>query len=146
MRTAVRGIRSALASSILFGGLAAVGFGFFYVALYAASEESVTGALLTSRLTVVVILLAALLATRPAPRLRPTELPAIALIGVLILAADSLYAIASTMERLSVVVVLGSLYPIVTTLLARIYLDERLSRVQIAGVASCLCGVALIAQ
>lgn len=133
-------------ASILFGGLAAVGFGSFYVALDAASEESVTGALLASRLTVVTILLATLACTHATLGLRRAEVPAIALIGILIMGADSLYAVASTLGRLSIVVVLSSLYPLVTMLLARVFLGERLSRLQILGVASCLFGVLLIAQ
>jgi drug/metabolite transporter (DMT)-like permease len=46
---------------------------------------------------------------------------------------------------LSVVGVLGSLYPAVTVLLARFVLHERLSRTQGAGVLICLAGVVALA-
>jgi drug/metabolite transporter (DMT)-like permease len=56
----------------------------------------------------------AYLVTRPPLTVRRSELPVLALIGLLIIAADSLYAVASTEGLLSVVVVLSSLYPAVT--------------------------------
>ena len=46
---------------------------------------------------------------------------------------------------LSVVSVLGSLYPVMTVVLARVLLAERVRPVQEVGVGGVLCGVALIA-
>jgi drug/metabolite transporter (DMT)-like permease len=45
----------------------------------------------------------------------------------------------------SVASVLGSLYPIMTVLLARVVLHERLRSIQVCGVALSAVGVALIA-
>jgi drug/metabolite transporter (DMT)-like permease len=47
---------------------------------------------------------------------------------------------------LSVVSVLASLYPVVTVLLARAVLGERMRPVQVAGVAVAFAGIALIAS
>jgi drug/metabolite transporter (DMT)-like permease len=41
--------------------------------------------------------------------------------------------------------VFGSLYPIMTALLAYVFLKERLHRVQYVGIASAVFGVAVIA-
>ena len=68
------------------------------------------------------------------------------LVGVLDLAANAMFAIASTKGLLSVVAVLGSLYPVTTVLLARApLLGERVRRVQEAGIVLALRGGALIA-
>ena len=89
------------------------------------------------------VLLAALLARPGLPR-DPVSFGALAIIGVLDLGANGLFAIATTKGLLSVVAVLGSLYPAVTVVLARVVLAERVSRVQEVGVALTLAGVVAI--
>ena len=54
------------------------------------------------------------------------------------------FVMASDLGQLSVVVVLASLYPIGTALLARLFLHERLGPVRMAGVALAVVGVMLI--
>ena len=60
------------------------------------------------------------------------------MIGVLDLGANGLYALATQEGLLSVVAVLGSLYPAVTVVLARVVLAERVARVQEVGVVLAL--------
>jgi len=110
----------------------------------AASEGDVPWALLVARLTAVTAFVAAMLLRRAPLAVRGAQLPAIASIGVLIVGADSMYAISSTVGLLSVVAVLSSLYPVVTVALARVYLRERVERLQQIGIAACLSGVAAI--
>ena len=55
-----------------------------------------------------------------------------------------MFGLSTTMGLLAVVSVLGSLYPIVTVLLAWIVLRERLSVPQYIGVSVALVGVAAI--
>jgi drug/metabolite transporter (DMT)-like permease len=55
-----------------------------------------------------------------------------------------MYAVASTQGLLSVVAVLSSLYAAVTIALARVYLHERIGRLQHVGIVVALCGVAAI--
>jgi drug/metabolite transporter (DMT)-like permease len=134
-----------VATSILFGLLTALGFGGFLVGMDAASEGSVPWALFVARLTSVAAFGTAYLVTRPPLTVSRAELPVLALIGLLIIGADSLYAVATTEGLLSVVVVLSSLYPAVTIALARVYLNERLQRLQQVGVAAALGGAIAIA-
>jgi drug/metabolite transporter (DMT)-like permease len=53
--------------------------------------------------------------------------------------------VATRSSLVSVTSVLASLYPVVTALLAYRLLGERLSRVQVVGVAAALAGVCLLA-
>jgi drug/metabolite transporter (DMT)-like permease len=70
----------------------------------------------------------------------------VAAVGLLDVSANALFAYAAGHGLLSLVAVLGSLYPVVTVLLAHTLLGERLTRTQQVGVAVALAGVALIAS
>jgi drug/metabolite transporter (DMT)-like permease len=130
--------------SVTFGLLTAVGFGGFLVAMDAASEGGVQWALMLARISSVAAFTAVYLVRRPRLAVARSDLPVLVLIGVLIVAADAMFAVASTKGLLSVVAVLSSLYPVVTMALARIYLQERLMRVQQLGVVATLCGAVTI--
>jgi drug/metabolite transporter (DMT)-like permease len=147
-RDAVNIAPSRLAPSVGYGLLAAAGFGSFFVAMDFASEGDVPWALLTARLTSVLAVGAVTVVTiRRAGRLRiqKVDLHVMALIGLLIVAADVMYATATTLGLLGVAAVLGSLHTVVTIGLARIVLDERLERIQRVGVVTVFLGVLAIA-
>ncbi len=74
-----------------------------------------------------------------------SALPFIVAVGILDTGANGLFALATTEGYLSLVAVLGSLYPVVTVLLAFGVLRERIAPHQLAGAAATLAGVALIA-
>jgi drug/metabolite transporter (DMT)-like permease len=133
--------------SVVLALVAATGLGLYFVLSDDAADESVLWLLLVARATAAVLLTGAALATRafaePAPR--PRELSTLVLVGVLDLAATGLFGIASTKGLISVVAVVGALYPVTTVLLARAVLGERLARGQAAGVALAFTGVAAVA-
>ncbi|MCB0856682.1 MAG: DMT family transporter [Solirubrobacterales bacterium] len=130
------------AVSIAYGLLTAVGLGFFLLAMDRAADGSVQWALIAARATTVGLFTIAFLLISPEGELKLTDWGWLALIGLLILVADSFYAVATVKGVLSVVAVLSSLYPVVTILLARFHLGERLSRQQVAGIAIVLVGAA----
>ena len=66
-------------------------------------------------------------------------------VGALDNAANVMFAVAAGEGLLTLVSVLGSLYPVATVLLARWFLHERLARWQVVGVAAAFVGVAMIA-
>jgi len=132
--------------AILLALFAAVGFGTFFAAMDRAEESAdVAWVLLSARTADVSVLLVACAVLRPPLPRDAGSLLAIAAIGVLDLLANLLFVLATSRGLLSVVGVLGSLYPVITVLLARIVLHERLSRAQARGVLITLMGVAALA-
>jgi drug/metabolite transporter (DMT)-like permease len=126
--------------------VAALGFGGFFVGIDAASGRGDEyWAILVQRLTSVVLVAAVALRARPQLRVGLRETGALVAIGIADVAANTLFALASTRGLVSVVGILGSLYPVITILLAWTVLRERLAPAQWAGVGGALGGVALIA-
>jgi drug/metabolite transporter (DMT)-like permease len=89
---------------------------------------------------------ALLLVARPKLHLGVRDVRTLAVVGTLDITANGLFALAATKGLVSVVAVLSSLYPVVTVVLARFVLGERLHRVQRLGAAVALVGVALISS
>lgn len=125
--------------------LSALGFGLFFVGMDQASDEDVAWAIFGNRITSVAVLLGAFAVLRPRLAVRRPDLPVLAAIGVLDIAANAMFALAATKDLVSLVSVLGSLYPITTVALAAVVLGERPHRVAQVGVVLALSGVALIA-
>ncbi len=140
------------ARPLLLAGVAAVGFG---LALLFIAEGSATSTLMTlvaMRATSVAVL--GVVVGALARRRRRTGQPwgtgrrdvgPIVLVGIGDVAANLTFGLASTRGLVSIVAVLGSLYPVVTVLLARVILHERLAVAQTIGVSGALGGVVLIA-
>ena len=124
--------------------VAAVGFGSYFVLSDAAADDSVLWLLVLSRIIPVPALAAFAWARgmRPPPARTASILVAA---GTLDCGATALYGVANTKGALSIVSVVGSLYPVMTLILARAVLGERIRPVQQAGVAAALAGVAMIA-
>lgn len=85
------------------------------------------------------------LALRAPVRIGRSSLPAVAAVGLADVSANALFAVASSRGLLALVAVLGSLYPVVTVILAHMLLGERLTRTQKAGIGIALAGVVAIA-
>lgn len=133
------------ARPVILAGCAAVGFGLALFCLDRGARVSTLLTLWGMRLTSVTILVVVALLLRSAGGVTAKELPALLAIGCGDLTANALFAVASSRGQVSVASVLGSLYPVVTTVLARVVLKERLRRVQQVGVALAVGGAAVIA-
>ena len=123
---------------------AALGFGSFYVFVAQGAQQSPTMTMFAERIWATGLVIAAILLTRSRGDLQRGDTGAVLLIGTLDIAANLTYSLAAEVGLLSVVSVLGSLYPVVTVLLAWLILKERLAPVQYAGVAVALTGVVAI--
>jgi drug/metabolite transporter (DMT)-like permease len=124
--------------------LAGVAVGIFFLALARTSTAAGMWPLMAARLSSITLFgLIALFTKRPLRMSRPAATTATAG-GALDMAANALYMIAARVGPLSIVVTLASLYPASTVILARFVLGERLSWVQIIGIASALGAVVII--
>jgi drug/metabolite transporter (DMT)-like permease len=133
-------------TAVVLALFAAIGFGSFFAGIDRAEQTAdVAWVLLAARAADVLLLALACAVLRPPIPTAPASLAAIAAIGLFDLLANLLFVLAAGRGLLSVVGVLGSLYPAVTVLLARLVLHERLSRSQNAGVLITLAGVVALA-
>lgn len=133
------------ARPVVLAALAGLGFGLALVCIERGSRSDAVMTLTGMRATSVAVFVVAAAAVRSLGGLAARDVPSLALIGVGDVGANLTFALASQRGFLSITSVLGSLYPVVTVLLARIVLRERLTRVQLLGVSTALAGVALVA-
>ena len=137
-------VRKAATAGVGLALVAALGFGLFFVALDRAADRDLLWTLLIGRMTSSSVLGAGVLFARPSFRMTDRDLRAVMLVGLLDVSANGLYAAGTSIGLVSVVAVLGSLYPVTTVVLARVFLGERLRPSQRAGAVAALTGVALI--
>jgi len=141
-----RADRRRVARGVWLALLAALAFGLYVVTLDAASEASVMWAVFFNRLTALALIAAAALISRPALDVRSAgDAYALLSIGVLDVMAGTLFAGATAAGLLGYVGVIGSLYPVITVVLAGIVLRERLTRGQRLGAAIALAGATVLA-
>ena len=131
--------------AVILSLVAAVGIGLMLIGFDATAAHDPLWAMLGGRISSVIFFTVFLLILRPRIGLSRAALPMIVLIGLLDTGANGLFSLATTQGYLSIVAVLGSLYPVVTVVLAYALLRERLAPHQLAGVIGTLAGVALIA-
>jgi drug/metabolite transporter (DMT)-like permease len=133
------------ARAIVLAVVAAGALGLFVYFLGLGSQEGdALSTLVGARVGSLSLLVVLALALRAPLRVPRSSLLGVGGVGIADVTANALFAIASTKGLLAIVAVLGSLYPVVTVLLAHVLLGERLTRTQRAGVAIALAGVAAV--
>ena len=131
---------------VLLALVAAVALGFFIYFLGVAGEDGETlSALFGARVGSLSVLGIGVLAVRQSILVSRRVLIAAAGIGLIDTSANAMFVLASERGYLSIVSVLASLYPIVPVVAGHIFLSERISWPQRAGVALALGGVAVVA-
>lgn len=136
-------VASGGAAGPLFGLLAGLLFGAFFVLLDLSPDGSGLWPLVGAKMASVPVLGVLALARRRAwPQRR--DLGQVTLSGVLDAVANALFLFATRTGLLALAGLLSSLYPVVIILLARQVLGERLRRVQVAGVGLAVLAVVLV--
>lgn len=126
--------------------VAALGFGGFIVGLDAGSDESAPWAVVAARSASVAFALAAAALTSTSLRPPVRFMPALVAVGAFDTGANVCVAFATTKGSAGIVAVLSALYPIVTVVLARLVLAERLSAARRIGGVTALAGASLVAS
>ena len=142
-RTMVRSQIHPTWSGFTLACLAGVGFGGYFILIAQVEPGKVFTPLVVARTTAFLISLGILRFYRlPPPTVKTSPIALLA--GLLDAGGNVFYLLAHQYARLDVVVVLASLFPATTVLLAALILKERVSRGQWVGVAVCLLAIALI--
>ena len=124
--------------------LAAIGFAGFFLCAKQAGQGSALWLAGISRSASLVLTAAVVLLARQPRELNPRSAAMGAIAGCLDSSGTALFIRASQSGRLDSAVVISSLYPAITVLLARLVLHEHLSRGKLLGMFAALLAVALI--
>jgi drug/metabolite transporter (DMT)-like permease len=130
------GVKEAIGCGLILGG--------FYLFLSYTHPAAGLNNLLGARVGSIAVLLLTGGIARSAFIPVRADLPLVAATGLLDMSANALFVLATFHGYLAIAVVLTSLYPASTVFLARVVLNERLQRMQKAGVGLALAGVVLI--
>lgn len=126
--------------------VAGAGFGTMFILFDATADGTAPWPVVGARtVTVTVLLSFVLIARRPGLATVRPALWMIVLAGLFDTGSNIMFLFAAKIGDLSIVAVLSSLYPAATVILARIVLDERMSRMQLGGLVTALAAAVLIA-
>ena len=126
---------------IVYALIAALGFGGALTFIAIGSRVDSLSTMTSMRVASVSICLLLAIRYRTAGGFSKRNLLLLAFIGIADFLANFLLGVATTKGLVSIAMVFGSLFPIVTILLAYKFLHERLHRVQYIGIAAALLGV-----
>ena len=129
---------------VLAAAVSGIGFGAFFTVLSHTSDESGLWPIASARTAACVLAVLVVVVVRPA-RPGPGGIRLGMLAGCLDALGNSFYLLASRQGLLTLVGVIGAMYPASTVVLARLVLREQLTRHQVLGLATAALAVALIA-
>ena len=132
------------AKPLMFATIAAFGFGGAITFIAKGSQVSAIMTMTTMRFTTFLIALLLFAKYKTTGGFTKRDLPILMGIGAADFFGNLLLGIATTKGLVSLAVVLGSLFPIVTALLAYKLLHERLHKLQYLGIILAISGVAIL--
>ena len=125
--------------------IAGAGFGFYFIVLDMAVEESLLWPLVSGRVTAEIFILFMCLFTRRTPLPQKSGFIWVILAGVFDTLGNVFFALSAQVGRLDIAAVVSSLYPAGTVLLAFWVLKEAIARNQWLGLLAALVALVLIA-
>ena len=131
------GVRWALAAGVAIGA--------FNICIGQFSGDSAFGLLVFIRLLQVAVISLLIVLWRQPWRMPVDMLPKLVLIGLLDMAGNAAFILATQAGALAIATVLASLYPVVTVILAIVILREHLTRSHVAGIVLTAVAIVLIA-
>jgi drug/metabolite transporter (DMT)-like permease len=133
-----------LARALAYGTASGVAFGLFFLLIRNAGQSGEVWPVAAGRIGELAIVLAAAAVLRPGLH-AASRIPLAAVsAGVIDVVANLCYVAATRTGAFGLAVVLSSLYPGVTVLLARVVLGERLRAIQRLGLALAAVGILLV--
>ena len=132
-------------AGISMAALAGIGFAGFFICIDRAGDGSALWSAVHSRFASLVIVAAIVLFRRGRGRLQPAGATLALFAGCLDVTGTAVFIRAEQTGRLDTAVVLSSLYPVITVLLARVVLHEHFTRWKTVGIFAALLAVPLIA-
>ncbi|WP_211352344.1 EamA family transporter [Nocardioides albertanoniae] len=124
--------------------VAGVGFALQFVALPLAEESAGMWPIVASRVASVAVIGLLVVGNLPALKVPPKIVVAAVGAGVLGTLALVLYSLATQQQLVSLAVVLTALYPAIPVILGMIFLEERLSTLQVVGLILAGAAITLI--
>lgn len=132
-------------SALVFAIASGTAIGLYLTAIgFAPQDSGIWVATIGRWVSTIAMVLTLLIVVRTFARSRFPWLLAI-VSGALDASANGIFQLATQRGLLAIVAVIGSLYPAATVMLARIFLHERLNRLQIIGVIAALTAAASLA-
>ena len=124
--------------------LAGLGFGSFFITLDQVSQSATFWPLVAGRLACCTSMILFALLTRRPLLIREAPWGLFTAAGLLDITGNVFFLLAIQNGRLDVSSVLGSLYPAITAILARLTIRERITRLQVIGVSAAMLAIVLI--
>ena len=132
-------------SGIFMAALAGIGFAGFFICIDRAGDGSALWSAVHSRFASLVMVAVIVVFRRGRGRLQRGDAVLAVFAGCLDVSGTALFIRAEQTGRLDTAVVLSSLYPVITVLLARLVLHEHFTRWKTVGIFAALLAVPLIA-
>lgn len=130
---------------LIYAVIAALGFGTALTFIAIGSETDSLHTMTAMRCASVFICILIAMKFRTLGGFSRSHIPLLIFIGVADFLANFILGVATTKGLVSIAMVFGSLFPVVTILLAYKFLHERLHRIQYVGIVAALSGVVMIA-